>query len=118
MTLREHYHRKQRRFAREWPDFYDHHLRRIFSEEPRYARHETAAMFLRRSQPEIRQAVSYWTGVYQYTIDQVLRDMIDRCRELGLRVRMGDRETRLQTVIMVTVQTMNYLHSGQHHFAL
>jgi hypothetical protein len=118
MTLREHYRRKQRRFAREWPDFYDHHLQRIFSAEPRHAGNETAAAFLRRVRPEVRAAVADWTGVYQYTIDQVLRDMIDRCRELRLRLALREREARMQTMIMVTVQTMNYLHSGQHHFAL
>jgi hypothetical protein len=118
MTLREHYRNKRRRFAREWPDFYDHHLQRIFSAERKHAGNEAAAAFLRRVRPEIREVVSGWTGVYQYAIDQVIRDMIDRCRELRLRVALREREARMQAMIMVTVQTMNYVHSGQQHFAL
>jgi hypothetical protein len=52
--------------------------------------------------------------VYQYTIDQVLGDMIDRCRELGLRVAVPEDEAKLDFTIALTVQTMNYLHSGRH----
>ena len=54
------------------------------------------------------------TGVYQYTIDQVLGDMIDRCRELGLRVAVPEDQAKLDFIIALTVQTMNYLHSGRH----
>ena len=30
--------------------------------------------------------MAHWTGEYQYTINQVLEEMIDRCRELDLRL--------------------------------
>ena len=62
--------------------------------------------------------VSRWTGEYQYTIEQVLDDIIDRCRELGLRLVRSPRRTTLDAVVMLTVQTMNYLHDGHHRVAL
>ena len=34
----------------------------------------------------VRGIVAEWTGTHAYTIDQVLQDMIDRCRELKLRL--------------------------------
>ena len=40
--------------------------------------------------------------------------MIDRCRELGLRVEMPEEQAKLDFTIALTVQTMNYLHSGRH----
>ena len=56
-----------------------------------------AARFLGRIRREVRRRVAQGTGEYQYTIDQVLEDMIDRCRELGLRLAVpgGAGEARL-----------------------
>ena len=59
-----------------------------------------------------------WTGEYRYTIDRVFEDMITRCRELSLRVSKPEDEARLEFTILLTVQTMNYLHSGRHRVAL
>ena len=44
--------------------------------------------------------------------------MITRCRELSLRVSKPEDEARLEFTILLTVQTMNYLHSGRHRVAL
>jgi hypothetical protein len=62
--------------------------------------------------------VSSWTGIYQYTIDQVLEDMIDRSRQLKLRLAVPEDEARQQFTVLLTVQAMNYLHSGGHRVAL
>ena len=48
-----------------------------------------------RIRREVRRRVAQGTGVYQYTIDQVLGDMIDRCRELGLRVAVPEEQAKL-----------------------
>ena len=62
---------------------------------------------------------SAWTGVYQYTIDQVLEEMAERCDELQLRFAAGAEErTKADFIVVLTVQTMNYLHSGRHRVAL
>ena len=62
--------------------------------------------------------VGSWTGIYQYTIDQVFEDMIERCRQLNLRLRGSEEQARLEFTVLLTVQTMNYLHSGGHRVAL
>jgi hypothetical protein len=67
---------------------------------------------------DVRRRVAGWTGIYQYTIDQVLEDIIARCRELKLRLRYSEEQTRLDFTVLLTVQTMNYLHSGRHRVAL
>ena len=118
-TLREHYREKRLHYIQEdWPDFYDSDLRRLFSDDPRYRHNRSASSFLREIKPELRRMVSRWTGEYQYTIEQVLDDIIDRCRELGLRLVRSPRRTTLDAVVMLTVQTMNYLHDGHHRVAL
>ena len=62
--------------------------------------------------------VAAHTGEYQYTIDQVLENMIKRANEMNLRLKRPEDETKLDFTIMLTVQTMNYLHSGRHRVAL
>ena len=59
-----------------------------------------------------------WTGIYQYTIDQVLEDMIARCRELKLRLAVPEDQARQEFTVLLTVQAMNYLHSGGHRLFL
>ena len=79
----------------------------------------TAAQFLgRMRRPVRRMVVADWTGIYQYTIDKVLEDMIVRCRELKLRLAMPEEQARHEFTVLLTVQTMNYLHSGRHRVAL
>jgi hypothetical protein len=62
--------------------------------------------------------VASWTGEYQYTIDQVLEDMIARCRELRLSLPIDQEQAKLDFTILLTVHTMNYLRSGRHRVAV
>lgn len=117
-TLREHYAAKRERYGLDYPEFYDRELGRLFSSDPKHNRRESAATFLRRHRIELRRAVAYWTGEYQYTIDQVLGEMIQRCRQLNLRLDRSERLARRDAMLMLTVQTMNYLHGGHHRVAL
>jgi hypothetical protein len=117
-TLRDHYRRKRERYDFEWPAVYDRDLRRIFSDDPHHKHRMSAASFLRKVRREVRQIVAEGTGVHQYTIDHVLQNMIDRCKDLQLRVTTPFRETRRRVMIALTVQVMNVLHSGYHRIAV
>jgi hypothetical protein len=117
-TLRQHYRRKRRHYGVEHPDFYDRDLRRIFSDAPEYATNVTAAQFLARMRRPVRRLVASWTGIRQYTIDQVLEEMIGRSQQLKLRLAMPEDQARQAFTVLLTVQTMNYLHSGGHRVAL
>ena len=117
-TLRKHYARKRAHYGLEYPDFYDRDLRRLFSAAPEYARNPKASRVIQRMRREVRRLVAEATGSYQYTIDRVIEDMIARCHELHLRLRYPLDRTRLDFTLLVTVQTMNYLHSGRHRVAL
>ena len=77
-----------------------------------------AARFIARVRRDVRRMVAAWTGEYQYTIDQVIENMIKRANELNLRLTGPEEETKLDFTVMLTVQTMNYLHSGRHRVAL
>lgn len=117
-TLGAHYHDKRMRYADSFPDFLDADLRKLFSADERFADQPTAASFLRKHRPQLRDAVARWTGAHAYTIDQVLRDMIDRCKELRLRLAVPHPDARREAMLMLTVQTMNYLQGGHQPVAM
>jgi hypothetical protein len=117
-TLRKHYALKRAHYGLEHPDFYDRDLRRLFSTAAEDSRQPKASRFMQSARRDVRRLVAEWTGAYQYTIDQVIGDMIDRAEELHLRLKYPPDRTKLDFTMLVTVQTMNYLHSGRHRMAL
>lgn len=117
-TLGYHYRKKRRHYGLDHPTFYDRDLRRLFSDAPEFASNITAAQFILRNRKTTRRLVASWTGIYQYTVDRVLEDMIARCRELNLRLAVPEEKARNEFTVLLTVQTMNYLNSGRHRVAL
>jgi hypothetical protein len=117
-TLRDHYTKKREHYGVDYPRFYDRDLRRLFSDAPDLAKQPRASRFIHRIRRDVRRLVADFTGSYQYTIDQVISDMVTRCDELNLRLKYPEARSRFDFTILVTVQTMNYLHSGRHRVAL
>jgi hypothetical protein len=117
-TLGEHYAQRRDQYGINLPNLYDQHLRRLFSDAAEAPAAPTAAAFLRRNRADLRKTVAHWTGEYQYIIDQVLEEMIDRCGELDLRIDRPVDQAQRDALVLVTVQTMNYLHGGYHRVAL
>jgi len=118
ITLDEYYREKKRNYTTDHPDIYDRDLRRLFSADPKKRDSELASSFLRRNRAEIRQLVARWTGEYQFTLDQVLSDIIGRCRELRLRVTGAERRLRVDFAVLLTVQTMHFLYNKRNWIAL
>jgi hypothetical protein len=117
-TLRQHYRMKRKHYGVDYPNFYDRDLRRLFSDAPEFDDNITAAQFIARIRRPTRRVVASWTGIYQYTIDQVLEDMMARSRELKLRLAVSEEQARQEFTVLLTVQAMNYLHSGGHRLFL
>lgn len=118
ITLRDHYHKKREHYAFKWPPDYDRALLRIFSSEPGHVSAPGAAGFLLRHRRTICHEVAEGTGAHHYVIDQMLSHMINRCRELNLRVDPSQDRTWQKILVSLTVQTMNGIHSGYHRIAL
>ena len=117
-TLAEHYRKKREHYGLDHPDFYDSDLGNLFSNAPEYVKNPSAARFVRRVRKEVRSTVASFTDSYQYTIDQLLERIIERCRQLNLRLTDSEETTKTDFMVFLTVQTMNYLHSGRHRVAL
>lgn len=117
ITLREHYDKKRRYYAFQWPPAYDRDLSRIFSADNQH-RCSTASGFLRRHRRELCREVAEGTGVHNYAIDQMIGHMISRCRELQLRVCLSEDITLHKALVLLTTQTINGINSGYHRIAL
>jgi hypothetical protein len=117
-TLGEHYRKKREHYGLDHPDFYESDLRNLFSDAPEYAKNLSAARFLRRIRKDVRSTVASFTDTYQYTIEQLIEKIIERCRDLNLRLSDTEAVTKADFMVFLTVQTMNYLHSGRHRMAL
>ena len=117
-TLRQYYAEKRELYKVSYPDIYDRDLKRLFSDDPRHRARELASAFIRRNRSEIRSLVSIWTGEYEFTLQQVLEDMIGRSRELKLRAAGNERRLKMEFAILLTVKTMDFHYSRRNWFAL
>ena len=115
-TLGDYYEEKRSRYRLAQRQSYDRDLRRLFSEPTGSAREQSAASFLRKVRPEIRKLVSRWTGEYQYSVDRVLSEIIQRVKELGLVVASSAPHVKRDAMLLLAVQTLKYLNRGHHHF--
>src|SRR5207247_626608 len=117
-TLGEHYRKKREHYGLDHPDFYDSDLRNLFSDASQFAKNPPAAKFVRRIRREVRMTVASFTDSYQYTIDQLLEKIIERCRDLNLRLMDSEESTKTDFLVFLTVQTMIYLNSARRRVAL
>jgi hypothetical protein len=117
-TLREHYRQRRESYGTGELELYDRDLRRLFSDAPEHATAPSAARFLSRLRKEARRRVRRWTGSYQYLIDRVLGEMIERCRQLNLRLASPEEQARQDFLVLLAVRVVNDLHTGRLRLAL
>ena len=117
-TLREHYAERHARYGIECPQSFDHDLAKLFSQFTKSRTCKSAATFLQKNRAQLSRTVSQWTGEYRYNINQVLREMIERCREMDLYAIGDEQQLKQNAAVMLTVHTMNYLHGGHYRVAL
>jgi hypothetical protein len=110
-TLGEHYKKKLAHYSVDAPRAYDRDLLRIFSNNPRHRNSLPAAAFIRRHRADIRRLISKWTGENQLTLDTVLDEITDRCRELKLRAVGSERQLRTDFIVLLTAKTVHSLYS-------
>ena len=110
LTLREHYEEKRSFYAVDFPSTYDTELQKVFSTAPRHAAKELAWRFITRHRVELRRLVARWTGESDFTIEQLLRDMIGRSRALKLRVGGRDATVLMDFAGMLAVRSVHFLY--------
>jgi len=105
-TLREHYARRRAHYSVGYSDQFDRELLRVFA---RSGDGERAAAFLRRHRRDLRERVSKHTGEHAFTVDQVYKQLIGRCRELELRRVADEESTKLEIALVLATHTLYVL---------
>ncbi len=108
-TLGQYYLRKKKHYGQEDRSVYDRDLYRLFTDDPSQARRRPAAAFLRDRRVELRRVVAQWSGQYRFVVDQVLRSMMVRSRDLRLYLAYSERETAEGAAVLLTVHTMRLI---------
>lgn len=115
-TLAEHYEERRSLYAVGKASRWDKDLCRLF-DAGQGVRTEPASVFLRRHRAEIRELVAEWTGDYIIAVDLVLKQMIQRARELKLRTISTQRK-KTEFIVMLTTNTMTYVYRGRDRRAV
>ncbi|MFH1837541.1 MAG: putative zinc-binding metallopeptidase [Candidatus Omnitrophota bacterium] len=113
-TLKTLYKRKRALYFENYPDFHDLHLMDIFSKEEYSKKEEKAFKLIARHRKKITDEVAVWTGEKKFIISRLLKDIKDRCRELGLKTGADETGDVLKITAYVTTQTMNYIYTGKY----
>lgn len=116
-TLGEYYNDKRCRYRVGFSSTFDKDLRKLFGENEGNEHRELASTFLRRHRPELNRMLLKWVDDYRYSLEQILPDMIGRCRELKLRV-VGNEKTILVNFAMILVMHTVDFHHRRSSFAL
>ncbi|OGS36754.1 MAG: hypothetical protein A2293_03785 [Elusimicrobia bacterium RIFOXYB2_FULL_49_7] len=111
-TLATHYKRKTEFYAEHSPDFHDAHLIRIFRHNNQTSK-PNAYKVLSKYKKDILSQVSYCTGERKYIVNQVLKNLIARCKQLALVSAEDDTHAVMKTTAYITALIMNYVYSGR-----
>lgn len=111
-TLREYYAAKHDRFQALTTNIYDPDLRRIFGDDDSDAK-LSAALFLHRNRARVRRMVARGTGKHEYAVDLVVKEMIHRSRELGLRCSRDADELLVDLAILIAARAVEYVYRGR-----
>ncbi|HTB17834.1 MAG TPA: putative zinc-binding metallopeptidase [Bryobacteraceae bacterium] len=112
-TLARYYTERRKLYAEDFPDFYDADLRVIFgTDEPNG---ESAAKVMRRNRPALVASIVRWTGQHKYTVDMLVRKLIERCQKLKLTFPPQPDRARVSFELAAYLSAMvtNHLHTGR-----
>ena len=80
--------------------------------------HELRVIGVHDDLTPIRTTMDDFKPTITFNLMEAFDDIIVRCRELKLRLAADEEETLQEFTVLLTVQVMNYLHSGRHRIAL
>lgn len=112
--LKTYYKRKREEYEEDYLFFYDSDLKRLFSNEETYRQNELARAFLKRYKRRLVDKVALWTGEKKFFIHSLLKRMIKRSDEMGLRLKKEETETGLEMTAYLTSVVTNHILTGHY----
>jgi t-SNARE complex subunit (syntaxin) len=107
-TLADHYRRKLKRYSIYRRTVTDHLLERIFTDERSAERELRASTLLRAHRSGLVRAAMRELNAERYSVEQILRMMIERAEKLHLWVRGSRRDSLRHSRWMVVYLTRLY----------
>jgi Putative zinc-binding metallo-peptidase len=117
-TLREHYRRKQARYALDSRRTYDRPLLRVFAPREARPRAVAASRFLREMGPQLERLLVRRARMHPYLVNHVMRTAVQRARLLDLRLRAGQRRAKREVLEMHERIMMEMLLRDRENYAL
>lgn len=112
-TLERYYAQRRKQYAEDFPDFYDADLRVLF--ETGEPNGEPAARTMRRNRAALVASIVRWTGQHKYTVDMLVRKLIERSQKLGLTTPPPPDQARMlfELAAYLAALVTNHLHTGR-----
>ncbi len=110
-TLERHYDRRRKLWGEQFPDFYDHDLRKIFERGEKGK--VSASRFMLRHRTALVSALVAWTGQHKYTVDELTRKLTKRCARLELTAPADEARLLLDLGAFLAALVTNHLHTGR-----
>jgi hypothetical protein len=117
-TLREHYRRKQVRYALDTCRSYDRPLLRVFASRDSRPRAVAASRFLREMRPQLERLLVRRARMHPYLVNHVMRTAVQRARVLDLRLKAGQRRAKREVLEMHERIMMEMLLRDRENYAL
>jgi hypothetical protein len=113
VKLKNYYLRKRKLYEDAYEDFYDRDLQKLFSAAPEAPERVKATVFLRQHRRMLLESVCDWSNGRKYRVNELLSDLIARCRELDLYVEPNNPRLLLDIAAFITALVMNHLFTGK-----
>jgi hypothetical protein len=111
-TLEQYYKKKRSSWEEDFPEFHDDYLKKIFFVPgdwviPVYPANDLISKY----RQEILDSVARSTGVRKYIVSEILKSVLNRCRDLKLRCH-HEQSALIQLTSYVASLMMNYQYTG------
>ncbi|HZW39187.1 MAG: putative zinc-binding metallopeptidase [Syntrophothermus sp.] len=116
-TIGDYYKRKKKFYTVKWAQSFDEELKKIFTITEN-KNSLSAERFLKSVRKNIRKNISEVLDIPQYTIDQLIRELIIRSIKLNLQLKLKKEEAFEKLIIIITAQLINLIHTGYYRIPL
>jgi hypothetical protein len=117
-TLRQYYQEKRSRYGVGDETDFDRDLLRLFVQRPNGQRGKSASSFLESWRKSATSLIAHWTDQYRYNVNHVMREMIERARQLKLNLPDDVVDLEQKLMIVLTKHTLNCVRYGVQRVAL
>lgn len=115
-TVADHYRDSTEALPIEDRRHFDGDLRNIFASEHESPQGEAASLFLARHRREVIARIAYWTAETTITVGAFIDFLIERSREMSLRVRGLEASTIIELTAFGTAVMMRYRYARTKRF--